>query len=134
MAHIKRLERLVTVLERVQADPKKRRRFNMSAWAQEIPECGTVMCAVGWGATDPVLKRQGLWLVAVYNDRGASSRHLYYNGTSGMRAAEMFFEIETWEAGRLFGCHAYRSLTSMAPVIARIKRFIRDAKKAEVSQ
>lgn len=133
MAHIKRLERLVKVLERVQADPKKCARFHMGSWAQETRKRGTYICAVGWGAKDPVLKRQGLRLGRLYKNYGGSYRELCYKGARNMYAAVLFFGLGRVVAAKLFGRYSYRSRTRITPVISRLKRFIRDAKKAKVT-
>jgi len=53
-----RLERLIVVLEQVEREEKP---FNLQLWISH-DECGTVACACGYTALDPVLSEQGLKL------------------------------------------------------------------------
>ena len=54
-----RLERLIVVMERVR---DQREFFDMDYWTRK---CGTASCALGWAASDPSFREQGLRL-----DRG----------------------------------------------------------------
>ena len=125
MANIKRLKRLVTVLERVIKNPDKRRDFDMGAWAQETADCGTHMCACGWAASDPVLKKQGLKLKWKKNIWGDLHAELKYRKFLNFDAAIQFFDLNETETGYLFSCNSYDSMRAMRPVIDRIKSVIR---------
>lgn len=121
MTGLQRLKRLVVVLERVKAAPKKRREFDMSSWAIKTESCGTHMCACGWGASDPTLQRQGLQLA--FTRRGSAA--LIYENAWGFNAASEFFDISEADVARLFDPDSYSSVTDMVPVIKRIKAKIK---------
>jgi len=117
MMHVARLTRLVEVLKDVAADPKKAREFDLEYWRRETTDCGTHLCAVGWGMIDPVLNEEGLLMK--YGDP-------WYAGRGGWAAVEAFFDI-SWDAAQyLFSSAAYDSYTDINPVIARLEQFIRD--------
>lgn len=124
MSGLARLKRLVTVLERVQADPVKKREFDMGTWATKTPDCGTHLCACGWAASDPVLHRQGLGFggfEATWFDKSTKVAELTYEGLGGFDAAAEFFGIGSSDAWHLFDPAEYASITAMAPVIKRVK-------------
>lgn len=130
MANIKRLKRLVLVLERVAKDKKKRREFDMTSWAIITPECGTHLCACGWAAIDPVLNKQGLRLGRLEHQTRSGQvltvRRLRFGRFVGFEAAAKFFGIDGCESLTLFSPNEYPTKESIRPVINRIKAFIRD--------
>lgn len=94
-----RLERLAKVMDGVAADTLKREAFDMTFYYKEVTsyECGFAGCALGWGASDPELMKQGLLIrnatVTYVDDDG-----IYTDGEDD--AAEEFFEIN--DVGYLF--------------------------------
>lgn len=125
MTGLQRLKRLVVVLERVKAAPKKRKEFDMSVWAVKTLDCGTHLCACGWGASDPVLRRQGL----VLEFNGGIIAHPAYAGLTGYEAIESFFGLGAFTAEHLFSPNMYSDGKKMAPVIARIKAQIKEIER-----
>lgn len=132
MANLKRLKRLVLVLERVKADPKKRRQFSLDSWKTK-DECGTHMCMCGWGASDPVLRRQGLHLERDDFYDGEVSYDLIYGDFSDTEAAAYFFEIDNNDAYRLFHPDSYPwgKRNSLPYALNRLNAFIRKAERAQ---
>jgi hypothetical protein len=138
MANIERLERLVTVLEGVAADPQKRHHFDMGTWATEREKCGTTACACGWGAADPVLKAQGLALVpaqARYLVKGIVYMDIAYEDALGMDAVAAFFGISFDDAVWLFdeveyiGDERNDDDVPASSVIDRLNTFIADLRR-----
>lgn len=72
----------------------KHSEFNMSRWA-----CGTVACAAGHAARDPVLTAEGLRLQP---SPLPGTSIPYYAGMAGLGAAARFFEISSEDACMLF--------------------------------
>jgi hypothetical protein len=114
--NIARLERLILVLERVQA---RGQFFNMEHWTRN---CGSASCAVGWGAVDSVLRRQGLRLESGLYGKWKSP---VFDGARGFTAASWFFEISEDTAVHLFAPERYQ-LEQIRPehVIERIREIL----------
>lgn len=54
-------QRLIRLRDILRARPKADPNFDISVYVSER-RCGTVACAIGWGAMDPVLNAEGLKL------------------------------------------------------------------------
>lgn len=107
------------------------KRFDLSVWSSgrsapgdKRANCGTVGCAVGWGAACPQLRRMGLGLDGGYPRYG----HLSF-----WEAVEAFFGLSADEAESLFheDCYTAGRGTRLPTVIKRIESFIRKHEKAE---
>ena len=66
MTSKERLERLIVVMEEVEAQHKA---FSIRTWMsapknKDLTECGTTCCAAGYAALDPMLQAEGLQLVS----------------------------------------------------------------------
>ncbi len=132
MLNTKRLKRLLLVLERVQADPKKRREFDLSVWGEKTPDCGTHMCACGWGAVDPVLNKQGFKLVrarywdgtSIRTDSGGTLLKIKVGRHDEFTAVQRFFGLDSDTAERLFSPMEYVTNKSLKPVLTRLRKVI----------
>lgn len=134
MPNIKRLKRLVTVLERVRASTRLRREFDLSKWSLETKTCGTHHCALGWGAVDPVLKKQGLSFSHGDKIRRGLVRAVIFNPNNlpdydpdikwGYQASSAFFDITDQESAWLFSPGAYKDKKNISTVINRLNGFI----------
>jgi hypothetical protein len=114
--NIPRLERLILVLERVQT---KGRFFDMEHWTRR---CGSASCAIGWGAVDPVLRRQGLRL-----ESGLYGKWKFpvFDGARGFNAVSWFFEISGETADHLFTPERYQQVQVRPEhVIERIREVL----------
>lgn len=137
MAYIRRLKRLVQVLEYVRDTPHLVKEFDMKAWSSDVPECGTHYCACGWGALDPVLHKQGLSLSKLDKNKqwnGTRHRYLRYRTPAGVlykefEASEKFFGITHKQARNLFHPSSYRDDHDINVVIKRIKGVISRTQK-----
>lgn len=90
--HVQRLKRLIKVLEGLRPE-----QLDLNVYAKKT-DCGTVACAVGWGAMDPELASQGLEL------RGCVSDKVFYisfDGEDGRSAIKSFFGL-SWSDTRIF--------------------------------
>lgn len=138
MANLRRLTRLVKVLEDVRDTPKKLKEFDLQMWSADVPGCGTHFCAGGWGAVDPVLKAQGLHLsktrISWRDDTRIRTLQYRTRGVlfTDFDAAENFFQISRKQTIRLFAPGSYDNVTDINPVIKRVKSVIKRsrAKKA----
>ena len=119
--NIERLNHLITILERVQSDPKEKVKFDMNVW---INYCGTSACAVGFACLDPIFQAQGLEI----RDNEPKFQDFY-----GYIAAYKFFEITHAEAMDLFCPLDYDGYGKIEPVdvIDRIRTLINNQTKIE---
>ena len=95
--NVLRLTHLITVLERVE---RERLGFNMEKWYADRVPCGTVCCAGGWAALDPV-----------FNAEGLRTHHFIstpnFDDHAGYEALGMFFGLNRGCCRSLFDPHAY---------------------------
>jgi len=117
--NIERLNHLITILERVQNDPKEKAQFDMNFW---INYCGTSACAVGFACLDPVFQAQGLKI----RDNEPKFQDFY-----SYSAAAKFFEITCTEVRYLFSPVDYGGYSKIEPVdvIDRIRKLINNQTK-----
>ena len=104
VVRMSRLNHLIDVLENV-IEAKKN--FYIGTWLLN-EECGTVACAVGWGALDPDFKKEGLKLENI--GEGVNLVPAYYEDFQryeGYRAVAQFFKIGRREAELLFDPYDY---------------------------
>ena len=146
--NIDRLKRLVVVLQEV-ADHRreffidtwfdhKTPRFNILKWFKPKDDyCGTVACAMGYAALDPILSSQGLKLRVIYRgqeyrknvgsiqelNKIVHSRDLVVKSSGvvfdtgdalfhGFTAAEWFFKITNDTARYIFSSSGYKGIPS----------------------
>lgn len=108
-----RLEKLAKFLYTVPA-----KKFYMGSWMTgELDRCGSTACAIGWAST--IFNSDGLFLVRP--ERFDAYRPAF-EGVTNWRAVEVFFELSSREANRLFG-----SDQEIGPrgVAKRIKLFLK---------
>jgi hypothetical protein len=111
-----RITHLITVLERV-----SERRFNIETW-RNSKACGTVCCAGGWAALDPVFNKQGLSIPGTRPKFDGEHETLL-----DFEALQMFFEISEDETFQLFSAYQYQNKRATpADVIARIRKLLAD--------
>lgn len=98
---LRRLRRLKVVVVATEDQ-----RFYMRSYQKLDISCGTVGCALGWGAMDPDLIAEGLSLYCDYDTPRVS-----FAGLIGLHeAAPPFFSINTAMAHRLFSEQSYPDL------------------------
>lgn len=138
MPNVKRLQVLVEFLRKL---PKEK--FNLRNWQysngwgicvsikslEDLKNCGTTACALGWASLIPEFKKAGL-------DRNTSGCPSY-KGEYGFGAAMKFFAICYEDSKYLFIDESYNTLDKTSPkqVANRIERFLtrkenRNASKA----
>lgn len=85
---------------------------------QQLIDCGTTCCAVGWACSHPTFIAEGLhW----------SHKHIpTYLEYSSWEAVESFFEINNAVATWLFVVDSYPSEYSIKDVLERIKDILED--------
>lgn len=136
---VKRLHRLIKVLERVeerQVALRLRglpsRKFVMAHFADRgdrrtvgLSEnlCGTSACALGWAATDSQFKRAGLRLWFYH---GEPDGMIVFGKLRNMAAGAKFFGLTGYETDRLFGVHHGDDVRY---AIRRIESVIEDRKE-----
>ena len=130
-----RLQRLAELLDNVNP-----RLFDMDHWARHVGrdgtdfhdsdkiECRTAACAVGWAASDPWFREQGLTLKKGFHSHDHDG---YYWSPAfadflNAGAVEAFFDLEYDEANHLFIGSEYNKNEVVTPAIvaARIREFI----------
>ena len=128
--NIKRLNRLITILERVKAEHLP---FDMSEWIQ-AHSCGTRCCAMGYAALDADFQKEGLALevggvqcntIHDYNatNAGFIGPTIRYKDCEQFAAVAAFFEIHRNLAYELF-CEAAGITTTISQLICNIKQAI----------
>lgn len=114
-----RLEKLAKLLYSVPAE-----KFCMGSWMSgNLNRCGSTACAIGWAST--IFINDGLLLVrpeyhAVYRPA--------FKGVTNWRAVEMFFELPSREAQRLFGPNQEIGPRQVAK---RIKQYLKTGRVAK---
>lgn len=98
--HIQRLKRLITVLENLRPE-----QFNIRTFGRET-NCGTVACAVGWGALDPELMSQGLSA-----EPGSIGNYIRFGGLKYNAAIQAFFDLDVWQTRIFYRDHYCRGGT-----------------------
>lgn len=83
-------------------------------------DCGSIGCAVGWAASNPRIREQGLEL-RVYDDDAVLP---YYDGQWNWSAVHRFFDIDSYTSTRIFSDESYRSKATPQDVIERIDEVI----------
>lgn len=119
--NIGKLQHLVTVLENTTGN------FQLDTWGSNIIEngrielnCNTVCCAIGWACFDEEFQAQGLKYGVI-----GSSIIPVYNDMDSWDAVCDFFEIEHFDALRLFSANEYPiDKRTKEDVIYRINAFI----------
>ena len=116
----KRLLKLADFLETV-----SRKRFYLAKWVgttwagKQDLSCGTTGCAMGWAATMSGFRRLGLRL----NKEGIPE----ISGHEGFNAAEFLFDLDDYNAYKLFGgdsCPLPRTATPKQ-VASHIRQFVK---------
>lgn len=120
--NIERLQHLITVLEGIPTD-----NFDLSGWTQssipddanqqELIECGTVCCAVGWACLDPKFNAEGL----TWDDWKDSPE---FGSDTSWDAVELFFGIRYAVAETMFSDESYAVDATPQDVIERIREVI----------
>jgi|SRR6185437_8822776 len=98
--------------------------FDMTVW-----DCGTVACAAGHAARDPVLAAEGL-SVEWTSDRSQAAT-VRYQQSQGTYALERFFELPPWRAELIFlpACYAAPSAINPSDVRGRILAYLNAAER-----
>ena len=120
-------ERLLELLKLLDTIPNDN--LDLSAWAfvdigdrsqQQLIDCGTTCCAVGWACSHPPFIHEGLhWS----HQREPMPVYLEH---SSWDAVEAFFEVNNAVATWLFDVDSYPSEYSIQDVRQRIKKIIED--------
>lgn len=101
--NIPRLTRLVHVLEALPETSG----FDISLYISEQHACGTVACACGWGALDPVLMSEGLRAQATspdFSEDDEEGEQILVESVSDMsRMAGWHFEVVQVKDGEVIG-------------------------------
>jgi len=121
-------ERLLELLKLLDTIPNDN--LDLSTWAffediedrsqQQLIDCGTTCCAVGWACSHPPFMSQGLRWSGTLVPSPTYLKH------SSWDAVEAFFEINNAVAIWLFSESSYPSEYSIQDVRQRIKEIIED--------
>ena len=108
--HTIRLERLLTILERVRDTPLP---FSMKGWFSDPTatlDPTTAACAFGWMARDEQAQREGLDIIHTYERASVTFRQ-----QKGAPAAALYFDLTLFTAGGLFYGTRYRQGRQQSP-------------------
>ena len=120
-------ERLLELLKLLDTIPNDN--LDLSTWAfedprdksqQQLVDCGTTCCAVGWACSHPPFIDEGLHWSHKSEPMPAYLKHSSWN------AVEAFFEINNAVATWLFDVDSYPSEYSIQNVRQRIEEIIED--------
>lgn len=101
--------KLLTILRDFLRDPPKHvvEHFDMETWGEgdDMHQCGTAACALGWATTIPEIRKAGLRMSdgqpALVGKRGEAIAFDY-------AAAVLVFDINDMQADHIFGSHQPR--------------------------
>lgn len=105
-----RLLLLAERLEKIEALPKPKRKFDLSTWVRVDGECGTAACAVGEATFIQRFRDLGLR----YSKR---TRGPTFKGSGDWAAVQRFFGIHFEQAMQLFTERGYSQITGHRDVI-----------------